>query len=430
METQNIQDDYEGVIIAITKWMQNLLSGWGVAEQWIVYVKIIVLLTITALMVYLLQFVVRRILTFVFQRIASMTPISFFKYTIKNRLPHFVALIVPYSFVRGTIPIIFYDFKILVKPFLKIVDIYLIFVVIWILIAIIKSFFDSLQEKPAFKSKPIKSYLQIIQIILAILGGVAIFSIISGKSATAIFAAMGAASAVMLLLFKDSLMGFVGSIQISTNDMVRIGDWITMNKYGADGNVTEINLTTVKVQNFDKTITTIPTYALISDSFQNWRGMQESGGRRSRKALYIKQSDIRFLSAEELDKYKSVAGLSQYIEDKQKEYGQRNTNADKSVLINNACLTNNDLFMQYALTYLRKHPKVNTDMTLMVRQLAPTVQGLPVEIYIFTNTTVWAEYETIMSEIINHLLSSIQFFDLHVFEESAGSDNYNVYMKG
>lgn len=430
MGAQDIQDDYEEIIITITGWVQNLLSRCGIADQWIVYAKVILLLAITALMVYILQFIVRHILDFVFHRIGRMASLSFLHYTIKNRLTHFVALIVPYSFVRGTVPIIFYDFKLLIKPAVKLVDIYLVFVLIWIIIAVVKSFFDSFQEKPAFKGKPIKSYLQIIQIILALLGAVAIFSIISGKSATAIFGAMGAASAIMLLIFKDSLMGFVGSIQISTNDMVRIGDWITMNKYGADGNVTEINLTTVKVQNFDKTITTIPTYALISDSFQNWRGMQESGGRRSKKALYIKQSDIRFLTDDELEKYKSVTGLSEYIRDKQNEYSQRNIDVDQSVIINSASLTNNDLFMQYALAYLRKHPKVNNDMTLMVRQLAPTVQGLPVEIYIFTNTTIWAEYETIMSEIINHLLSSVQFFGLHVFEESAGSDNYNVYMKG
>lgn len=240
---------------------------------------------------------------------------------------------------------------------------------------------------------------------------------------------MGAASAIMMLLFKDSIMGFVGSIQISTNNMVQLGDWITMNKYGADGNVEEINLTTVKVRNFDKTITTIPTYALISDSFQNWRGMQESGGRRFRRALFIKQSDIRPIREDELDKFKKVDGLAEYIERKQTEYAERSKHSDTSISINGHWLTNNDLFIQYAIAYLRNHPRINTNMTLLVRQLAPTSQGLPVELYTFTNTTVWAEYEMILSEIVNHLISAVSYFDLQLFEDSSGSDDYNVYMK-
>lgn len=429
MDVTDMAGDYDHLIITISVWMQNALTSLGVPQQWITLVKILVMLVIIVVTVYVLQFLVRKILTFVFQRVEKLTPISFFKYTIKNRLPHYLALVVPYSFVRGMVPILFFDMKSFISPCIKLVDIYMIFMLIWIITAIVKSFFDVLQERPAFHNKPIKSYLQVVQIVLFIFAAVGIFSIISGKSATAIFAAMGAASAIMMLLFKDSIMGFVGSIQISTNNMVQLGDWITMNKYGADGNVEEINLTTVKVRNFDKTITTIPTYALISDSFQNWRGMQESGGRRFRRALFIKQSDIRPIREDELDKFKKVDGLAEYIERKQTEYAERSKHSDTSISINGHWLTNNDLFIQYAIAYLRNHPQINTNMTLLVRQLAPTSQGLPVELYTFTNTTVWAEYEMILSEIVNHLISAVSYFDLQLFEDSSGSDDYNVYMK-
>lgn len=429
MEAENTIHEYDQIIIDITGWMQSTLASFGVPQQWITLVKTIVLLAIVIISVYILQWVVRKILTFVFQRVEQLTPISFFKYTIKNKLPHYLALIVPYSFVRGVIPIIFFDLKAFISPCIKVIDICMIFLAISIITAIIKSFFDALQERPAFHNKPMKSYVQVVQIILFIFGAVGIFSIITGKSATAIFAAMGAASAVMMLLFKDSIMGFVGSIQISTNNMVQLGDWITMSKYGADGTVEEINLTTVKVRNFDKTITTIPTYNLISDSFQNWRGMQESGGRRFKRSLFVKQSDIKVVSGDELEKFKKVDGLKDFIEDKLKDFAERDKHADKSIAINGNWLTNNDLFIQYAISYLRKHPKINTNLTLMVRQLAPTTQGLPIELYTFTNTTVWAEYEMIISEIVNHLISAVSFFDLELFEESAGSDNYNVYMR-
>ena len=429
MEVQNVQNELDGFIVSLNGWMQELLSGWGVSDNWIVYVKLIILFLTVGLIVFLLQYVVKYVLTFLFQRISKVSHFSFFKYTINNRLPYYLALVVPYSFLRSSIPVVFSDFKALISPLVKLTDIYLVFMIIWTVMAIIKSLADILQEKPAFHNKPMKSYLQVIQIIFYIFGAVAIYSILTGRSATAFFAAMGAASAVLMLMFKDTIMGFVGSIQISTNNMVQIGDWITMNKYGADGNVEEINLTTVKVRNFDKTITTIPTYALISDSFQNWRGMQDSGGRRFKRALYIKHDGIRFLTDEELEEFKEVEGLKSYIEAKQAEYAKRNKGINKTILLNGHRLTNNDLFIQYAISYLKLHPRIENNLTLLVRQLAPTPQGLPVEVYTFTNTTVWAEYEIILSEIINHLISSVKYFDLKIYEESSGSDEYNVYLR-
>lgn len=429
MDIETIQTDYESTTIVIAKWMQKVLSEAGVPDQWITYVKLIVLLAIVVLTVYVLQFVVRRILTFIFRRIEKITNLSFFGYTINHKLPHYLALVIPYSFVRGAIPIVFYDIKGLVTPLIKLTDIYLVFMVIWTVMALVKSFGDVLQEKPAFKNKPMQSYFQVIQMIMFIFGAVIIYSILTGRSATAFFAAMGAASAVLMLMFKDSIMGFVGSIQISTNNMVQIGDWITMNKYGADGTIEEINLTTVKVRNFDKTITTIPTYALISDSFQNWRGMQESGGRRFKRAINLKYDCIRPLTKEELDTFKNVEYLSAYINDRQNAIATLNKGIKDDALLGKHVITNCELFMQYGISYLKAHPYISNDMTLLVRQLSPTTQGLPIEVYTFTNTTVWAEYEIILAEIISHLISVVKDFDLVIYEESAGSDGYNIYIK-
>jgi len=429
MDSHEIQTEAGSITKTIAIWMEEFLKGLGVSEQWVIYTKLIVLLALVILIVFCLQYILRKILVFIFRRAANITKLSFINYAIENKLPHYIALIGPYSFVRGTIPVIFYDFQSLISPMLKLTDIYMVFMVIWIIMSIIRSLGGVLQEKPAFQNKPMKSYFQVIQIILFIFAAVVIYSILTGKSATAFFAAMGAASAILMLLFQDSIKGFAGSIQVTTNNMVQIGDWITMNKYGADGNVEEINLTTVKIRNFDKTITTVPTYALISDSFQNWRGMQESGGRRFKRALNIKHDTIRFLTDEELERYKQIDGLKEYINAKQGEYTGLNKFKGNELLSNMYRITNNDLFLQYGIYYLRNHPRIENNLTLLVRQLAPTPQGLPIELYTFTNTTVWAEYELILSEIVNHFVSIVKEFDLKIYEESSGSDTYDVFIK-
>ncbi len=427
MDSKEIQTEAGSITKTIALWIQDFLIGLGVPEQGIIYTKLIVLFALVVIIVLCLQYLLRRILLFVFHRAVNITKLSFINYTIENRLPHYLALIGPYSFVRGTIPVVFYDFHTMITPMLKATDVYMVFMVIWIIMSIVRSFGGVLQEKPAFHNKPMKSYFQVVQIVLFIFGAVVIYSILTGKSATTFFAAMGAASAILMLLFQDSIKGFAGSIQVTTNNMVQIGDWITMNKYGADGNVEEINLTTVKIRNFDKTITTVPTYALISDSFQNWRGMQDSGGRRFRRALNIKHNTIRFLTDDELERYKEIDGLKEYITAKQKEFLKMPKR--EGLLSNMYRITNSDLFLQYGIYYLRNHPRIDKNLTLLVRQLPPGPQGLPIELYTFTNTTVWADYELILSEIVNHFIGIVKYFDLTIFEESSGSDIFDVYIK-
>lgn len=408
----------------IKQYIYSLLTDMGVSETGIRIVNLFILLLGSIIVIILLQKLINYILTFILNKTYEVSKLNIFKYAIEERFPHFLGLLIPYSFAVNVIPTVFSDYTGLIKPALKLADVYLVFMVIWTIMSVIRAFSRLLERKEGFRNKPMKSYLQVIQIVMYIFGIVAIFSILTGKSVTVFFTAMGAASAVLLLMFKDTILGFVGSIQISANKMVLIGDWITMSKYGADGDVEEINLTTVKVRNFDKTITTIPTYALISDSFQNWRGMQETGGRRIRRSLMIKQSDIRYMTDDELDEYAKIPALTAYIKDKRKEY--REWNEKLNILdespIKGFQLTNCDLFMRYATWYLRNNPEIHQNLTLIVRQLDPTPQGLPIQIYAFTNTTAWSEYERIMGELFNHLISSVHVFGLTVFEGLAGSD--------
>lgn len=426
---KKITYDKDSLIATINEWLWDFLHGLGIPEQLVVYTKMILLLLFVIIVVYALQKGVSSLLNFILKRAAKITKINLFDYAVKNRLPHFLALVIPYSFVRGSIPVVFYSFPSLISPTVTLTDIYMVFMVIWTIMAILYSLGDMLQERPAFHNKPMKSYMQVIQIIFYILGAVVIYCIFTGKSPAAFFAAMGAASAILMLMFKDTIMGFVSSIQLSSNDMLRIGDWITMNKYGADGDVEEINLTTVKIRNFDKTITTIPTYAMISDSYQNWRGMQESGGRRIKRPIFIKQSSIRFLTEEELEKYKGLPGLGEFIKQKEKGSTDKVKLLADSLHTNKLLLTNNDLFMQYGIHYLRNHPRISQGMTLLVRQLAPTTEGLPIEIYTFTDTTVWAQYEGIMAEVMNHFITIAPFFDLLLFEVGSSSDEYVIINK-
>ena len=231
-------------------------------------------------------------------------------------------------------------------------------------------------------------------------------------------------AAILLLVFKDSILGFVASIQLSGNDMVRVGDWVTVNNYGADGDVIEINLTTIKVQNFDKTITTIPTYAFISDAFTNWRGMENADGRRIKRAINIKIDSIKFCSPELLERFKKFDLITNYIEDKQKDISEfnKNHNVNKSELINGRHLTNVGLFRIYIEEYLKNNPNINNEMTCMVRQLPPTEFGLPIEIYSFSKNKVWVEYEAIMADIFDHLFAATSNFELEIFERPSGSD--------
>lgn len=373
---------------------------------------------------WLIDKVVNVILTQSLRSFKSSRLQPFFQALIHNRVVRKTANLIPLIAFYNAVPAIFQHFPQLSPPGLTVVNILIISLVVSIFKKIFRSVTDIAETKPGFQDKPLESYQQVVSLLLNFIALILIFSQVTGKEVWTFFTAMGAMSAVLMLVFKDTIMGFVASVQVTTNDMVRIGDWVEMPKYGADGDVIEITLNTVKIQNFDKTITTIPTYSLISDSFKNWRGMREAGGRRIKRAVNIKMSSVRFLAGDQLEKYRRVQLLGPILAEKEKEIDDYNTTfgIDKGILLNGRNLTNLGLFRQYLIEYLRKHPKLHKEMISMVRQLAPTETGVPLELYVFTATTVWVEYEGIMADIFDHVIAAAPYFDLEIFEEPTGRD--------
>ena len=292
----------------------------------------------------------------------------------------------------------------------------------------ISAFLSSLQDiydardPERARSRPIKGYLQLAKIALFVLAAVLVVAVLVDKSPLLLLSGFGAMTAVLLLVFKDTILSLVASVQIQSNDMVRVGDWIEMPQFGADGDVVDVALHTVKVQNWDKTLTTIPTHALISGSFKNWRGMSESGGRRIKRALPIDQGTVRYLSQDEREGLSRFVLLQPYLERKAAELAAWNARHEGQAPVNLRRLTNLGTFRAYARAYLQAHPGIRDDMTLLVRQLDPGPQGLPVEVYCFTATTAWGEYEDIQSDIFDHLLAILPEFGLRAFQAPSGAD--------
>ncbi len=404
----------------VRNWSMDFLNNLGINEHFIKYINLLFLIAVVVVLVYILQVVTRKILTAVLEKTAKMKRLSFLQYALNRKLPHYIAMIVPFSLIKGSIPTIFFDFPKTMLLFNKLADAYIVLYVLWLLSAVLNAFSDMLSQRNSLKDKPLKSYFQVVRIFLYAIGIIILISILISENPSVLLGGLGAASAILMLVFKDTIMGFVASIQLSANDMVRIGDWITMGKFSADGDVIEINLTTVKIRNFDKTISYIPPYSLVSESFQNWRGMQETGGRRIKRAVHIKQSSIRFIeNMEELERFKRIQAISGYIDERSAEIKKHNEDigADKSVAVNGRNLTNMGLFRSYVEGYLRSHPEIKQDMMVMVRQLDPTSKGVPLELYMFADTTVWAKYEGIVADIFDHTLAAMRYFDLEIFED-------------
>lgn len=368
--------------------------------------------------------VTRRVFRLIFLNISKRTKSKFDDYLIQNKIPetlsYFPSLFILISFLPPSLQ----SFPIFEKLSDSLLNILGAVMTIFLVRRLLYSIKDFLKTLKNFKDKPIDSYIQVIMIFVWFIGLMVIFSILSGKDISTFLATLGALSAVILLIFKDTLLGFVASIQVTINDTVRIGDWISMQSYNADGDVIEINLSTVKVQNFDNTITSIPTYKLVSDSFVNWRGMSESAGRRIKRAILIRVSSISFVADEQLQKLEKIERIASHISQRKKEIEIENQakGADKSLMLNGRNLTNIGLFRHYALAYLQDHTEINKDLTLMVRQLAPTSEVVPIEVYVFSKDKVWVNYERIMSDIFDHLLAAIPYFELECFEYNSNPD--------
>lgn len=398
--------------------LHDILLEKGMSEQWAVYVNVFILFVLSSVLVFLVDFIIWKILRKVSASVAKRTKTNFDNIAVANRLPRFLAHIFPLMLALELTPLVFYDFQYAENIAFKVLNILGVLLTLRIARSLFQTVRDYLKTLPRFKDKPIDSYIQVFMIFAWAAGVLSILAIITDTDIWKFLTGLGAVSAVLLLIFRDTILGFVASIQVSINDMVRIGDWITFEKYGADGDVIEINLATVKVQNFDKTITTIPTYALISDSFKNWRGMQSSGGRRIKRAVIIKQKSIKFLPPESIESLKKIALITNYLEDRQAKINAFNKEqeVDKSMIINGRNMTNLGVFRKYIESYLQSHSAINDEMIMMSRQLAPTAQGIPLEIYAFSSDKRWQSYEYIMADIFDHILAAVPYFELEVFE--------------
>jgi miniconductance mechanosensitive channel len=399
-------------------WLYPLLRKISIGDLTAAYISLVVNIFILCVIAYVIYVIFRLILVALMAIIARKTKTHFDDLLVSNQTAKYIAHLIPFLFIYKSVPIILENYDYWESVFGKMVGVYIVLLSLWIVRSILKATSEYLKDKPRLSDKPIDSYIQVIMIILWIFCIGIIISKIFDINLNTLFGVLGAISAIILLIFRDTILGFVASVQVSLNDMVRIGDWITFDKYGADGDVIEINLATVKVRNFDNTTTTIPTYSLISDSFRNWRGMLNSDGRRIKRHILVKAKSIRFLSDNELNKLKRIQLITDYIDSRQIEINKFNAsnNVDKSLAINGRNITNFGLYRKYITHYLETHPAINKDMILLCRQLQPTSQGMPLEIYAFSKDQRFEQYEHIMADIFDHIIASLAYFDLELFE--------------
>ena len=294
--------------------------------------------------------------------------------------------------------------------------------------AVVDVFHDLYREQEFSRRRPIKGFIQLSKVALFLVAGIIVVTTILNQSPLGILSGLGAMSAVLLLIFRDPILGFVSGIQLSANNLVEIGDWIQMDKYDADGDVIDITLQSIKVQNWDKTITTIPIYALVSDSFRNWRGMMESGGRRIKRAISLDMRSVRFVTPQMLERFRRFSRIRAFLAERQEEIDayNREHNIDLEDSVSGRRMTNLGVFRAYVQAYLHDHPMIRDDMTFLVRQLPPSADGIPLEIYVFSADQRWAYFESIQADIFDHLLAVIPEFDLRVFQQPSGSELQEV----
>ena len=377
-----------------------------------------IILTISILFAYLLFLVTNRIILRSIAKIFRRTSTTFDDILLEQKVFHKLPYLIPLIFLYSLRDVV---------PFFKSVDRFLIALIALIILISLNALINAINDlykKSRFADKlNIKSYAQVVKLIINSVGIIIIAALLAGKSPIYFLSGLGALTAVLILVFKDTILSLVSSVQISSNDLFKIGDWIEAPQFGADGNVIDIALHSVKVQNWDKTICVVPTNQLINSSFKNWRGMSESGGRRIKRSIKINMKSIRFCSDSMIEKFKTIHLLKDYIEEKLKEI--KGYNIDKKIdeadLVNRRSLTNVGTFRAYIKFYLKNNAKIHNDMTFLVRQLAPQSDGLPIEIYVFSNDTDWINYESIQSDIFDHLLAILPEFELEVFQNLTGN---------
>lgn len=384
------------------------LSDMGIDKENLSWSTRLTLVVLILLVSYIITKLFRHLVMPAVHKITSRTKATWDDYLFNEKMMTSFCRMIPPIMLYLLLPFVFSNVPQLLNILLKACLIYLVITTLLLINSFLNSLYEISNEHETFRNRPLKGIYQMINLIAIGIGIILIISILIDQNAATILAGLGASAAVLMLIFKDSILGLVAGVQLSANDMLRPGDWITMPKYGADGDVLEVSLTTVKVRNFDKTITTIPPYVLVSDSFQNWRGMRETGGRRIKRSVFIDMTTVHFCSEKEKQQFASRGWID---EEQSKPETQ---------------VVNLHVFRNYLLNYLKNHPRTHKELMIMVRQMQPTAEGLPLEIYCFTNTTVWPEYEQIQGEIFDHILAVIPEFGLRIFQRPSGNDLTNI----
>lgn len=402
------------------KFIKKTLADLGVQADMAIYLANAIMIVGIVAICIAANLIAKRIVLKIITHYINNNQYKWDNYLLERKVFHKLSHVVP--------AIILYYFSFTFPAYQSLIEkgviLYIIVVALLVMNAFLSAVNDIYATFEVSKSRPIRGYIQVAKIFVFMIGGILLISKLIGESPLILLSGIGALSAIIMLIFKDSILGLVAGIQLTSNDMVRVGDWVEMPKYGADGDVIDISLNTVKVQNWDKTITTIPTYALISDSFINWRGMQNAGGRRIKRSIFVDTSSIAICSPEMIETFKSIHYLSDYIASKEKEIERYNIEQriDRSSKVNGRALTNIGVFRAYIQRYVENHPKIHNGMTCMVRQLQPAETGLPLEIYAFTNDVNWDVYEGVQSDLFDHIIAVAPEFGLRVFQNPTGYD--------
>ena len=380
------------------------LSDMGIDKENLSWSTRLTLVALILLISYIMTKLFRHLVIPAVHKITSRTKATWDDYLFNEKMMTSFCRMIPPIMFYLLLPFVFNNIPQVLDILLKGCLIYLVITTLMLVNSFLNSLYEISNEHETLRNRPLKGIYQMINLVAIGIGIILIISILIDQNAATILAGLGASAAVLMLIFKDSILGLVAGVQLSANDMLRPGDWITMPKYGADGDVLEVSLTTVKVRNFDKTITTIPPYALVSDSFQNWRGMRETGGRRIKRSIFIDMTTVHFCSEREKEMFASRGWI------------------DEAQAKPETQVVNLYVFRNYLQNYLREHPRTHKELMIMVRQMQPTSEGLPLEIYCFSNTIVWLEYEQIQGEIFDHILAVISEFGLRIFQRPSGND--------
>ncbi|MDO4165588.1 MAG: mechanosensitive ion channel [Bacteroides sp.] len=409
----------------ILKSLDRLLISWGMSPSLADLLDQFIAFAIVLIIAYAADFICRKILLRFVSHLVSKTKATWDDIVFDRKVMIHLSRVVAPIIITLLTPTAFADTSSSTLDIIvRICQVYILVSVINFINSFLKAVYSVYSEKEQLRDRPLKGLLQTAQIALWFIGAIIIVAILINKSPFSLLAGLGASAAVLMLVFKDSIMGFVSGVQLSANDMLKVGDWINMPKYGANGIVIEVTLITVKVRNWDNTITTIPPYLLVSDSFQNWRGMFESGGRRVMRSINIDMTSVKFCTPEMLERYRKISLLKDYIDETEQvlnAYNEEN-HIDNSVLVNGRRQTNLGVFRAYLLAYLKSLPVVNTDLHCMVRQLQPTEHGIPLELYFFSRIKEWIPYEGVQSDVFDHVLAIVPEFDLRVFQTPSGMD--------